>query len=259
MEETRIYKHLLEQPAQAAILRLLEEMLVRFSYLITDFPCIKEFDINPLLVTGKEAFVLDANMLLEEDMGARCAHLYEDLCPPHLSICPYPFKYIKEIVVEDGDSATIRPIRPEDEPLIYDLFKSLSDETIKFRFGQHLTDMPHEQLVRYCQLDYEREIAFVALISENSHRERIIADVRIIRMPDLETAELAILVADEWQGHGIGTTLIDYCIQVARESGIKTLWMEIMRSNSRMLHLAKLTGFEPVYTDEDMARVSRKL
>ncbi|MFZ5998241.1 MAG: GNAT family N-acetyltransferase [Nitrospirota bacterium] len=259
MEETRIYKHLQEQPAQATILRLLEEMLVRFSYLITDFPCVKEFDINPLLVTGKEAFVLDANMLLEEDLGERCARPYEELCPPHLSICPYPFRYIKQVIVEDGDSATIRPIRPEDEPMIYDLFKSLSDETIKFRFGQHLTDMPHEQLVRYCQLDYDREIAFVALVGENSRRERVIADVRIIRMPDLETAELAILVADEWQGHGIGTMLIDYCIEVARESGIRTLWMEIMRSNSRMLHLAKITGFEPVYTDEDMVKVSRKL
>ncbi len=76
-----------------------------------------------------------------------------------------------------------------------------------FRFCQRLTDMPHERLVRYCQIDYDRELAFVAVIRETPDREKIIADIRIIKMPDLETAELAILVADEWQGHGIGAML----------------------------------------------------
>ncbi|MCC6346607.1 MAG: acetate--CoA ligase family protein, partial [Nitrospirales bacterium] len=147
MEETKIYRHLQSREAYSATLRLLEEMLVRFSYLIVDFPCIREVDINPFFITGEEGFVLDAGIILEEDRE-ECALPHEELCPTHLSICPYPFKYMREITL-DGVSALIRPIRPEDEPLVYDLFKSLSEETIMFRFCQRLTDMPHERLVRY--------------------------------------------------------------------------------------------------------------
>ncbi len=119
--------------------------------------------------------------------------------------------------------------------------------------------MPHEWLARYCQLDYEREFAIVALTRESSERERIIADVRIMKLPDLETAELAILVADEWQGRGIGTMLIDYCFKIARDLEIKTLWMEILRTNSRMLHVAKDAGFGEVFSDEDMVKVLLEL
>ncbi|MCL4490410.1 MAG: bifunctional acetate--CoA ligase family protein/GNAT family N-acetyltransferase [Nitrospirae bacterium] len=258
MEETRIYKYLHSRKSYANTLRLLEEMLVRFSQLISDFSCIREIDINPFLVTEKEGFALDAGIVLDRGMVQTFESTREELCPSHLSICPYPFKYVREIAV-DGMDAVVRPIRPEDEPLIYDLFKGLSDETIKFRFGQVLTDMPHERLVRYCQIDYDRELAFIAVLGEGSGQDRIIADVRVIRQPDIETAELAILVADEWQGHGIGTMLLDYCIRIAEGIGIKTLWMEILRNNARMLHLARTSGFTQVYADEDMVKVEREL
>ena len=258
MEETRIYKYLRSRKFYAKTLRLVEEALVRFSRLIIDFPCIREIDINPFLINGKEGFVLDAGIVLDKGAMKTLESTKEELCPPHLAICPYPFKYVREIVL-DGTHAVVRPIRPEDEPLIYELFKGLSDESIKFRFGQLVTDMPHERLVRYCQIDYDRELAFVAVLSERSGRERIIADVRIIRQPDIETAEMAILVADEWQGHGIGARLLDYCITIAEEIGIKTLWMEILKNNARMLHLAHSCGFAQVYADEDMVKVEREV
>ena len=259
MEETKIYKYMQTQEVYKDMLRLLEETLVRFSHLIVDFPCIKKVDINPFVVTGKEGLVLDATMLIDQDQIQGHEQIQMDICPPHLSICPYPFKYVKEIALEDGKSAVIRPIRPEDEPLIYELFKSLSDDTIMFRFCQRLTDMPHERLVRYCQIDYERELAFVAVIRETPDREKIIADIRIIKMPDLETAELAIFVADEWQGHGIGTMLMDYCIEVAAQSGINVIWMEILKTNSKMLHLSQASGFKHAFDDEDMVRVTRRV
>ncbi|MFO0752485.1 MAG: bifunctional acetate--CoA ligase family protein/GNAT family N-acetyltransferase [Thermodesulfovibrionales bacterium] len=258
MEETKICRYLQRREAYAAALRLLEELLVRFSYLIVDFPCIREIDLNPLLITAEEGFVLDAGILLEENSAEECALPHEELCPPHLSICPYPFKYMREVTL-DGVTALIRPIRPEDEPLVYELFKSLSEETIMFRFCQRLTEMPHERLVRYCQLDYEREMAFVAVLRDGPDREKVIADVRILKMPDLETAELAVLVSDEWQGHGIGTMLVEYCVEIAREMGVKTLWMEILRNNGKMLHLAGTTGFSSTYADEDMVKMTRKL
>ncbi|HET6513950.1 MAG TPA: bifunctional acetate--CoA ligase family protein/GNAT family N-acetyltransferase [Thermodesulfovibrionales bacterium] len=255
MEETKIYKFLLSQDRHKETLRLLEEMLVRFSYLLIDFPSIKEIDINPFFITDKEGFILDAGILLEREAAHDLTNFKSDLCPPHLCICPYPFKYVQKTTLENGVPAIIRPIRPEDEPLLYSLFRTLSEETIVFRFNQRLTDMPHERLARYCQLDYERELAFVALIEEGPGQEQMIADVRMMKMPDLETAELAILVADEWQGHGIGTMLIDYCIRIARELGIRKILMEILRTNTRMLHVARISGFEEVFSDEDMVRV----
>lgn len=259
MEETKIYKHLITQKHYGEPLGLLEEMLVRFSYLLVDFPDIKEIDINPFFLAEGEGFVLDAEIILEKEVSQDMESFRGELCPPHLSICPYPFQYVQEIVLDNGMPALIRPIRPEDEPLIYNLFKTLSEETIVFRFNQRLTDMPHERLARYCQLDYERELAFVAVIHEGHAKEEVIADVRMLKMPDLETAELAILVADEWQGRGLGTMLIDYCIKIAKELEIRTLWMEVLRTNARILHLAKAAGFTEAYADEDMARVVLEL
>jgi len=259
MEETKIYRFLLTEEPYRDTLRFMEEMLVRFSYLLVDFPSIKEIDINPFFISEKEGFAMDAGILLETDVEYNVESFIGDLCPPHLSICPYPFKYMLEITLENGVPALIRPIRPEDEPLIYALFKTVSEETIVFRFNQRLSDMPHERLARYCQLDYEREFAFVALVKEGPERERIIADVRMLKMPDFETAELAIIVADEWQGHGIGSMLIDYCIRIAREMAVKTLWMEILRTNSRMLHLAAGSGFKEILSDEDMVKVALDL
>jgi acetyltransferase len=259
MEETKIYKFLLTQDHYGDTLRLLEEMLVRFSYLLVDFPEIKEIDINPFFVTRGKAFVLDAGIILEKEVTRDVESFKGELCPPHLSICPYPFQYIQEITLDNGVPALIRPIRPEDEPLIYALFTTLSEETIVSRFNQRLTDMPHERLARYCQLDYERELAFVAVTKESPEKEQVIADVRILKMADLETAELAILVTDEWQGHGIGTVLMDYCVRIARELEIRTLWMEILRTNSKMLHLSTASGFKEAGTDDDMVRVVLEL
>ena len=259
MEETKIVKYMQTQEVYKEMLLLLEETLVRFSNLIVDFPFIKKVDINPFVVTGKEGLVLDAAMLIDQDRRQGYEQMKVEICPPHLSICPYPFKYVKKVVLEDGESAVIRPIQPEDEPLIYELFKSLSDDTIVFRFCQRLTDMPHERLVRYCQIDYDRELAFVAVIGDTPGLEKIIADVRIIKMPDLETGELAILVADEWQGHGIGTMLMDYCIEIAAQSGINVIWMEILKTNSKMLHLSQACGFKIAYDDGDMIRVTRRM
>src|SRR5208283_4438545 len=115
MEETKTYKYMQTQEVYKEMLRLLEETLVRFSQLIVDFPCIGEVDINPFVVTGKEGLVQDATMLINRDQMQECDELKMDICPPHLSICPYPYKYVKEVVLKNGIPAVIRPIRPEDE------------------------------------------------------------------------------------------------------------------------------------------------
>ncbi|HSB30217.1 MAG TPA: GNAT family N-acetyltransferase, partial [Candidatus Sulfobium mesophilum] len=255
MAETKIYRYLRSLPSYQGILRLLEEILVRFSQLIVDFHQIREVEINPLLLSDKYLIGLDGGILLEEEAHAHNGRITGDLCPPHLSICPYPFKYVVEKKISDGTICRVRPIRGEDEPLIYEFFKTLSAETIISRFGHRLTYIPHETLVRYCQVDYDRELAFVALTDDNCC---IIGDVRISKMPDLENAELSILVADEWQGRGLGKMLMDYCIDIAKETGLMTLWMEILKSNTRMLALARKYDFKQAYDDEDMVRVVLK-
>ena len=256
MEETKIYQYLQSLPAYQGILRFLEEILVRFSQLIIDFHHIREIEINPFLLSDEYGIALDGGILLEEEALTDHRRVTGDLCPPHLSICPYPFKYVVGKTLRDGTSCHVRPICGEDEPQIYKFFKNLADETIIYRFGHQLTHIPHETLVRYCQVDYDRELAFVA---ESGDGKDIIGDVRISKLPDLENAEVSILIADEWQGKGVGSMLMDYCIDISKQTGLTTLWMEILKNNSRMLALARKYAFKQAYDDEDMMRVVLKL
>jgi len=256
MEETKIYQYLHGLPDFQRILGRIEEILVRFSQLIIDFHQIKEIDINPFLVSKKDVIALDAEILLEAGAVINNGSLRADLCPPHLSICPYPYQYAIERTLEDGMVCCIRPIRAEDEPLIYALFKSLSDATIIYRFGHSLVHIPHEKLGRYCQIDYDRELAFVGVTLDT---QKIIGDVRISKLPDLENAELSILISDEWQGKGIGKILMEYSIGIAKEIGLKSLWMEILKNNHRMLALGQKYGFKQAYDDEDMVKVALQL
>jgi len=256
MEDTKIYQYLHGQPDFQRALGQIEEILVRFSQLIIDFHHIKEIDINPFLVSKKGVMALDAEIILDEKAVIGRESLRDDLCPPHLSICPYPYQYAIERTMEDGRVCTIRPIQAEDEPLIYAFLKSLSDETIIYRFGHSLVHIPHEKLVRYCQIDYDRELAFVGVTAD---KKNIIGDVRLSKMPDLENAELSILISDEWQGKGIGKALMEYSIGIAKEVGLKSLWMEILKNNRRMLALGNKFNFKQAYDDEDMVRVVLQL
>ena len=254
MEETKIFRYLQKNKHYEKTLKYLEEILVRFSHLIIHFPHIKEIDINPFFVTEKEGFVLDASILLEADVLDGFVPIRGDFCPPHLSICPYPDQYIDIFKLKEGPAVVIRPIRPEDEPLIDELLRTSSENTLMMRFFRKITDMSHEELTRYCHVDYDREISFVAVIREGDH-EKIIAEVRISRLPDLENAEMAIVVGDQWQGQGIGKALCMHGMKIAMETGIKKMWMDILQINSRMLNRAEKMGFKKVSSDGDSVKV----
>ncbi len=256
MEETRIYQFLKGQLRYEASLKKLEEVLVRFSKLIIDIPEIDEIDINPILFSESGVIALNASMLHIAKIESREVKITGgDLCPSHLSIPPYPAQYRREMISSDGRSVLFRPIRAEDEPIMYRLLKSLSDESVYSRFGRLLKDMPHEKLVRFCQIDYDREMAFVAAVTDESGAEELIGEVRISKLPDLESAELSILVSDQWQGKGIGNMLMDYCIDIARKVELKSLWMEILKENRRMIKFGFKYGFRQAYDDGDMVRV----
>ena len=254
MNKTKIYKHLLKQKDFESNLRYLEEILVRFSHLIIHFPHIKEIDINPFFVSNDDSFVLDANILLEADVLEGFVPVRGDFCPPHLSICPYPDQYIDIFKLREGPAAVLRPIRPEDEPLMEELLKTSSEQTLSMRFFQKISEMSHEQLTRYCHVDYDRELSFVA-IARNGVQERIIGEVRMSRLPDLESAEMAVIVGDQWQGQGIGKALCLHCINIAKDIGIKKMYMEVLQVNARMLYRAEKMGFRKISSDEDSLRV----
>jgi acetyltransferase len=256
LEETKIYQYLQHRQEYNASLKKLEEVLVRFSRLIIDIPEIDEIDINPILFSENGIVALDANMLhIANIEPGEQKTITGDLCPSHLSIPPYPAQYCREIIAPNGAAVLIRPIRAEDEPIMYKLLKSLSDESVYSRFCRLLKDMPHEKLVRFCQIDYDREIAFVASVRGESESEELIGEVRISKLPDLESAEISILVSDQWQGKGIGNMLMDYCIDIARKIELKSLWMEILKENRRMIRFGLKYGFRQSYDDGDMVKV----
>ena len=157
----------------------------------------------------------------------------------------YPYKYIKIIQLKDGTKVTLRPIKAEDEPLMLELFKTFSPETIKFRFFLPLREITHEDLVRYCNVDYKNEIAIVAEIKKRGNKKCLIGVARLIRDSDEKNrAEFAVVVGDPWQGKGLGLKLTKYIMNIAKDMGISELYSRVMKNNIRSLLLSKKLGFE---------------
>ncbi len=259
MEETKIYLYLQNLDSFQGGLRSLEEILVRFSQLIIDLPQIGSIDINPLIITDDDCIVRDVAMHIDTSLPKEYRWAQGDLCPLHLSIPPYPFKYEKDVALKNGTILHIRPIRGEDEPALRLFFETLSKESVFFRFGQQRINMPHDHLARFCQVDYDRDLAFLAVVG--GKEETIIGDVRLNRFADLESAELSFIVADAWQGQGVGSMLMDFSIGVAKEIGLKTLLMEITKSNTRMIRFGYKYDFGrlPGNKDDDMEELQLEI
>ncbi len=219
-------------------LDLLKEILIRISYLVVDYPEIKEMDINPLLIGPEGACALDARIVLDKELLATGAKPYS-----HLAIRPYPEEHVRQARMKEGTPVTLRPIKPEDEPLWHRMLKTFSEETIRFRFFRHIGEITHEFATRYCFIDYEREIAIVAEIEEDGER-KLIGVGRLTSDPNLEEAELAVVVGDPWQGRGVGSLLTDYCIEIARERGIKRIVAEMLPDNEIILNMLRRRGFQ---------------
>ncbi|MGF3522733.1 MAG: acetate--CoA ligase alpha subunit, partial [Candidatus Bathyarchaeia archaeon] len=203
LEETKVYTLLKGyRNCPSVNIKKLEETLLLFSQLLMDFPQIKEIDINPLLLNSDEACILDARIVVDKERACRKLEPHE-----HMVISPYPKKYEKLWSLKNGETVLLRPIKPEDEPLWLEMFQSLSEESIRYRFFQLLKDTPHEVRVRYCNIDYDREIAIVAELTEKGQRQ-ILGVTRLSIEPDGKSGEIAFLVADQWQGLGLGTKMV---------------------------------------------------
>ncbi len=237
MEETKIFKALTKglRNKKPVDIRPLEEIMVRFSNLIVDFPEIAEMDINPLIASKGEFSVLDARMIIDP----RALDHTEPY--PHLVITPYPSKYVMPWRMKDGTEVTLRPIKPEDEPIELEFIRGLSTETSRFRFFQIIKDLPHEALVRFCNIDYDREMAIIAETREGN-RTLEIGVSRLILEPNKKRGEFAVVVADKYQGKGLGVKLVDMLIEFAKEKGIESIYGTVMGENLRMIRLCEKLG-----------------
>lgn len=237
----------------AANVAKLIEVLVRLSYLAADFPEILELDVNPLLITPREAIALDARVIAGGEAGTP-AHPYA-----HLALRPYPEKFVRKVGFKDGAEVTLRPIKPEDEPLWMDLLAGCSRETIYFRFRHFFFWQSHEVATRYCYIDYDREMAIVAETGQGDAR-RIIGVGRLIADPDRREAEYAILVTDAWQDQGLGGVITDFCLEIASEWGVRKVTAVTTTDNPRMIAVFRKRGFE-ITADPDgkVVEVSKDL
>lgn len=214
----------------------LEQFMVKFSYLVTEQPLIKQININPIAVTKDELMILDVDLELHE------APEEEQV---QLAIRPYPYEYEEAWVLKNEESVFARPIRPDDEPLVAEFHKTLSDQSVYLRYFYSPSfdfRVSHERLARICFVDYDREMA-VVVVKQEGEQSILLAAGRTIRDASRDKAEFALTVSDHYQGTGLGTKLLDYLIRLAKQEGIKRLVADVLPENSGMLHLAKKFSF----------------
>ncbi|MBN1394628.1 MAG: bifunctional acetate--CoA ligase family protein/GNAT family N-acetyltransferase [Pirellulales bacterium] len=227
------------------------EIIMRFSYLVADYPEIKELDINPLIVTPEDVMALDARVVIDRDLVVRTVRPYA-----HLAIRPYPEEYVVQRKLKEGTPVILRPIKPEDEPMWHELLGSCSTQSLWFRFSYLFKQTTHEMASRYCFIDYDREMGIVAEVEEDGQR-KLIGVGRLVADADHNSAEYAIIVVDRWHGHGLGGLLTDYCIELGKTWGVKKIVAEVSKENSRMLATFRNRGFSFDEQQEDVVLVSK--
>jgi acetyltransferase len=226
----------------------LEQLLVRFSLLVVEQRRIKEVDINPLLASPEQCLALDARIVLH-DPGLADEEL------PRLAIRPYPRQHVATWTDRQGTPFVIRPIRPEDEPLMVRFHTTLSEETVFARYFAHLgltQRIAHERLIRICFNDYDREIALAVERRDPSTGEpEIVAVGRLSKAHAFPAAEFAIVVADRWQRRGIGTELLRRLVAIGRDEGLERICAEMLADNVGMRRIAERVGFTVTERPED--------
>jgi len=251
MEGTRIFEALGGVRGRAPVdVGALEKLMVRFSQLVVEQPWIKELDINPLLASPDRLIALDARVVLHDPQTAE-----EDL--PQTAIRPYPIQYVSELETPDGERVRVRPIRPEDEPLMVKFHETLSEQSVYMRYF-HMMKLDqrtaHERLTRICFIDYDREMALVAVHTDPETGEREIMGVaRLSRNgADPAEAEFSVLVSDRFQRRGVGTLLVERLLEVGRTENVRRITAEILLDNRPMQRISERLGFQLHRDMEDM-------
>jgi acetyltransferase len=240
MEQTKIHAALLGVRGRKPVdLDALAGLLVRFSHLVADQRWVAEIDVNPLLASPEGLLALDARVVVHGPEVGEAAL-------PRLAIRPYPGKYVAPFALEDGTPVVIRPIRPEDEPLMVAFHEGLSEQTVYFRYFHFLglgQRVSHARLRRTCFLDYDRDMALVAEARGPDDRPRILGVGRLTRERGTAAGEFAVVVADEVQGLGLGTELLRRIVSVGRDEGLRRITGDILPENRAMQVVSEQVGF----------------
>jgi acetyltransferase len=213
----------------------IESVLLRVSEMVCELPWIKEMDINPLIVDENGAVAVDARISIEN--MPLTAGRYD-----HMAIHPYPSHLITTFQTRDGQEVTIRPIRPEDADHEQEFVRQLSPETKYYRFMNTLRELSPAQLVRLTQIDYDREMAFVAMTTIDG-KDVEIGVARYAINPDGESCEFAIVVSDDWKGKGLARRLMGVLIDTSRSRGIRYMNGDFLTENTRMIAFVTSLGF----------------
>jgi acetyltransferase len=249
MEQTKIYKALKGVRGRKPVdLLALEVLLVRFSALVAEKRWIKEIDINPLLASPDGLIALDARVVVhgpEVELDQI----------PKTAIRAYPSRYISPWTLKDGTQVTIRPIRPEDEPALVRFHETLSERSVYLRYF-HLINLEqrttHERLTRICFIDYDREMALVAVRRNPQTGESDVLGVsRLVKIHGTREAEVAVLISDQWQGRGLGKELLGRLITIGASEKLSKLTAGILPDNRGVLRICEKLGFVMKYSTED--------
>jgi acetyltransferase len=237
ISRTKVSKALREfRNMPAANVDSLVDVLLRVSNMACELPWLKEMDINPLILDDVGAMAVDARIVVGLPKPSTDAYA-------HMAIHPYPNDLASVFQIPDGRDVTIRPIRPEDAQIEQDFVRNLSDEAKYFRFMHSMHELTPEMLVRFTQIDYDKEMALIAVTWEDG-KEIEHGVVRYVTNPDQASCEFAVVISDEFQGHGIGQRMLTRLMEIARARGLDMMEGEVLTANHRMLELVRSMDFQ---------------
>ncbi len=237
ISKTKVSKALGEfRNMPAANVDSLVDVLLRVSNMACELPWLKEMDINPLILDEVGAMAVDARIVVGVPKPSTDAYA-------HMAIHPYPTDLVSVFQLPDGRDVTIRPIRPEDAQIEDDFVRNLSDEAKYFRFMHSMHELTPEMLVRFTQIDYDREMALIAVTWEDD-KEIEHGVIRYVTNPDQTSCEFAVVISDEFQGLGIGQRMLTRLMEIARARGLDMMEGEVLTANNRMLDLVRSMDFQ---------------
>lgn len=223
----------------AVNMETVEALLLRVSDMICELPELAELDINPIIIDQDSAFAVDARAVVRAVPATKVPYA-------HMAVLPYPAQLSRDVVLKDGTLLSLRAIRPEDAEALQTFVRNLSDEARYFRFLSTLHELTPSMLARFTQIDYDREMAILAL-----HEDRIAGVARYMLNPDAETCEFGLVVDDRMQGKGIGSLLMRTLCDIARKRGLKEIIGIVVSNNRNMLSLMEHLGFRERMDPED--------
>ena len=267
IERSRVAETLAEWRGAAAVdMQALEHTLLRVSEMVCELPQLREMDINPIIVDESGAVAVDARIVIDHPAHGSGGALngYQ-----HLAILPYPARYERLWPLRGGGEYTVRPIHPDDAQMLKILVNQLSPESRYFRFVSSMLELPPSMLARFTLIDYDREMALVAVVHQRQadaagemvETERIVGVSRYITNPDRTSCEFSLVVADDFNGKGLGSRLMESIMDVARDKGLAEIEGLVLSDNAGMIRLMRGLGFavKPFPEDRDFVLVTHAL